>query len=152
MQFIAAIGLGEARYQGSWWHSDAVVVVPPARRNARHHPPSTGECSSSRPAEDKPFHEPVPQFKTSSEEHLRGSRPVASETPVASSDHHRIDGGRRRRRRVEGASRLDITSLAGLLTSDLRSKSLLFAGRIPSGHPPGRLTVTENSDGGRKRK
>jgi hypothetical protein len=28
MQYIAAIGLGEARYQGSWWHSDAVVVVP----------------------------------------------------------------------------------------------------------------------------
>jgi hypothetical protein len=124
-----------------WWS--------PARRNARHHPLSTGECSSSSPADDKPFHEPVPQFRTSSEEHLRGSRPVASETPVASSDHHRIDGGRRRRRRVESASRLDITSLAGLLTSDLRSKSLLFAGRIPSGHPPGRLTVTENSDAGR---
>ena len=27
MQYIAAIGLGEARYQGSWWHPDTVVVI-----------------------------------------------------------------------------------------------------------------------------
>lgn len=50
---------------------------------------------------------------------------------------------------MEGLSRLDITSLAGLLTSYLRSKSRLFAGRIPSGHPPRRLTATEDSDSGR---
>lgn len=111
-----------------------LVIALLRRENARHRGPPT---ISLRDA--------APQFRTPSEEHLPGSRLVASETPVASSDYRRIDGGRR----MEGLSRLDITSLAGLLTSYLRSKSRLFAGRIPSGHLPRRLTATEDSDSGR---
>jgi hypothetical protein len=145
MQYIAAIGLGEARYQGFWGHPDAVVVVL-RQAQCSSSPSLHGENARHRGPPIISLREPVPQARTSSKEDLPGSCPVASEIPVASSDHRRIDGGRRRR--VEGVSRLDITSPAGLLTSYLRSKSLLFAGRVPSGHPPGRLMVIEDSDGG----